>query len=189
MTMPVFTMEAANLICGDTGPASQPGQSTLLVLQEMKLPGWEENYADYSAGGAQVNYEVNTNFNRLEATFTLHGWQPPIMGLLAQADFQEQVFTAYGMIREKRSGDALKAMAVMRGRLGRVNPTAFRRGDLMGHEYSIRGIWHYELWMAPSKNSELAPIYQWDFFESWFWVWGPNGPRDLNQDLRRCLSP
>jgi hypothetical protein len=77
----------------------------------------------------------------------------------------------------------------MRGRLGRVNPTAFRKGDLQLFEYSIRSIIHYELSMSIRANTQPVSIYYWDFFDSTFIVRGPNGVEtNVNDDLIRILA-
>lgn len=187
--MNVFTMESANLVCGDTGSDNAPGKSTHLVLSELKLPGFEENYVDFIPGGAPVAIEIDTHFNRLESNFNLQGWQPEVMGIMAQSDIQLQSFTAYGLIRDRRTGEALQSVAYMRGRLGRVNPTAFRKGDLQMFEYSIRSIVHYELSMSVAVNTQPVSIYYWDFFDSTFIVRGPNGVEtNVNDDLIRILA-
>ena len=55
MTATIYTLESVNMICGDTGQGSAPGVSTHLVLQELKLPGLEENYVDHAPGGAGID--------------------------------------------------------------------------------------------------------------------------------------
>ena len=192
MAQTIYVMESANLICGDTSGATfegsgmpAPGISTHLVLQELKLPGLEENYVDHAPAGAPVAIEVPTHFNKLEATFNLAGWDPNVMGLLGQEDVPHQVFTAYGLIRDRRTAAALQAIAVMQGRLGRVNPTAFSKGNLMAHEYSIKSIVHYELWMQlAAGNNEPTEIYWWDFFLTRL----RSGQTELTNDLNRILA-
>jgi phage tail tube protein FII len=169
----LFVMESANLFCGDHDPTS----SNHLLLQELKLPALEENYSDHAAGGAPIAIEVDTHINRLEATFNLAGWNPFVMTLIGESRRERQVFTAYGLIRDRRLGDAIEAKAVIQGRLGRVNPTPFSHGNLMAHEFSIRGIVHYELYMDSEE------IYWWDFFTSTRRV----GAIDLNFDYNRIL--
>ena len=141
MANTVYVMESANLFCGDHDPAA----SNHLVLQEVKLPELAENFVDHAAGGAPFAIEVDTHIARLEVTFNLAGWTPHVMTLIGQSNRARQVFTAYGLVRDRRSGEAMEAKAVFEGRLGRVNPTSFRKGDLQAHEYSVRGITHYEL--------------------------------------------
>jgi phage tail tube protein FII len=183
--MTLFVMESANLIVTDAvvNP-SAPGITTHLSLQEVKLPGLEENYVDHIPGGAPVAMEVSMHINRLESTFNLAGWQPEIAVVLGKSDRIAQRFTCYGLIRDRRSGAPLQAKAVMEGRLGRVNPTAFRKGDLMHHEYSIRGITHYELYMGIPPTGDESIIYWWDFFTSDFII----GDRNMNQDLVNILA-
>ena len=154
------------------------------MLQELKLPALEENYVDHAPGGAPIAIEVPTHMNKLEATFNLAGWDPALMSYIGQEDPYYQRFTAYGLIRDRRTSEALQMMAVMEGRLGRVNPTAFSKGNLMAHEYSVKSIVHYELFMALTADAQtLAEIYWWDFFTSDRRI----GGRDLNHDLIRLL--
>jgi hypothetical protein len=110
-------------------------------------------------------------------TFNLAGWTPHVMTMIGQSNRQRQIFTAYGLVRDRRSGEAMEAKSVFEGRLGRVNPTSFRKGDLQSHEYSIRGITHYELYLGDDE------IYFWDFFISARRV----GGEDLNQDMNAIL--
>ena len=180
----VYVMESANLICGDTRGSSAPGISTHLVLQELKLPGLEENYVDHTPGGAPIAIEIPTHMNKLEATFNLAGWDPTLMTYIGQNDPYYQRFTAYGLIRDRRTSRALQATAIMEGRLGRVNPTAFSKGNLMAHEYSIKSIVHYELYMQVTEGAQPAEIYFWDFFTSDRRI----GGRNLNEDMIQLLA-
>ncbi|MDB5177592.1 MAG: Phage tail tube protein FII-like protein [Candidatus Saccharibacteria bacterium] len=176
MSNNLYTMEAANLVCGDGGSGANPGVSTHLQILELKLPGLEEAYVDVMPGGAPVGIEVPMSINKLESTFNLAGWNPDVMVMQGRSEKRNQVFTAYGLIRERSSGAALQAMAIMWGRLGRVNPTNFRKGDLNAHEFSIRSIVHYELYMeqrgaagqgfGSQGNRNLREIFYWDFFTS-----------------------
>jgi phage tail tube protein FII len=183
----VYVMEGANLICGDTVSGSEgtsPGVSTHLVLQELKLPTLEENYVEHTPAGAPIGIEVPTHINRMEATFNLAGWDPKIMRFMGQNESRYHTFTAYGMIRNRRNSVALQAIAVMQGRLGRVNPTAFSRGNLMAHEYSIKSIVSYTLHMQEEIGEDPLPIYEWDFFTSDFVV----GGNDINAELQQTLA-
>ena len=180
----IYVMESANVICGDTRGKSSPGISTHLVLQELKLPAMEENYVDHAPAGAPIAIEIPTHFNKLEATFNLAGWDPVLMSYIGQNDPYYQRFTAYGLIRDRRTSKALQAIAVMQGRLGRVNPTAFSKGNLMAHEYSIKSIVSYSLTMQLTANGQPSEIYWWDFFTSVRRI----GGKDLNKDMIRNLA-
>ena len=188
----IYVMESVNLICGDSvtnnaasGTTAAPGISTHLVLQELKLPGWEEAYVDHTPGGAQVGIEIPMHFNKLEATFNLAGWDPAIMAFMGQEEDKFHRFTAYGLIRDRRTSEALQALAVLEGRIGRVNPTAFSKGNLMSHEYSIKSIVSYYLAMQTSaEDPEPQTIFDWDFFTSSF----QSGQTQLSDELGRLLA-
>ncbi len=148
------------------------------------MPTMEEATQDHNAGGAMIGIEVPSHLNKLEATFNLAGWDPDIMTYIGRETRFFQIFTAYGLIRDRRSGDALQATARMQGRLGRVNPTSFSKGNLMHHEYSIKSIVSYQLTMQIVANGNPNEIYYWDFFTSERRV----GGFDLNKDLVNLLK-
>lgn len=174
MANDIYIMEAANLFCGDTDPS----KSNHLTLSELKLPSLEENLVDHVAGGAPVGVEIDTHINKLEASFNLAGWSTNVMTMIGQSTVAAQTFTAYGVIRDRRSGKAIEAKAIIGGRLSKVSPAAFKRGDLQHHEYAIRSIMHYDLFM------EGIEIYAWDFFLNQRRIGGIDINADLNQILR-----
>jgi phage tail tube protein FII len=187
MAQTIYTMESANIICGDVVGAAgpMPGESTHLVLSELKLPTIEENYVDHTPGGAMVGIEIPSHINKLEATFNLAGWDPEIMAFIGRNDPYYQRFTAYGLIRDRRSSEALQSVARIEGRLGRVNPTAFSKGNLQHHEYSIKSIVSYSLWMQLEPGNDApTEIYYWDFFTSRLRVRSD----EISDDLHRLLG-
>jgi hypothetical protein len=122
--------------------------------------------------------------NKLEVTFNLAGWSAEVMKLLARDEVPHQMFTAYGLIRNRSDSTALQCIATMHGRLGRVNPTAFSKGNLMHHEYSIKSIVFYSLFMQTIYGTNLEEIYYWDFFTSVRRV----GGIDLNRQMVQLLG-
>jgi uncharacterized protein len=170
----VFIMEAANLFCGDIDPS----KSNHLTLSELKLPTLEENMVDHIPGGAPVGVEIDTHINKLEATFNLAGWSTNVMTMIGNSVRAQQVFTAYGVIRDRRSGLAIESKAVIGGRLSKVSPGTFKRGDLQHHEYAIRSIMSYTLEMDHQE------IYAWDFFLNQRRIGGVDLNADINQILR-----
>src|SRR5512135_460871 len=109
----LLTMEAMNLFAGDENPT----RTNHLKIMNVKLPTLEENYVDFSAGGAPVAVEIATHLLRLECTFALMGWQPYVMELQGQERGDMQVFTCYGVIRDKRTAEPIEVKTVMEGRL------------------------------------------------------------------------
>lgn len=169
----IFIMEAANLFCSDADPTG----SKHLTLAELKLPPLQEMYQDHHAGGSRVQIEVAVGIQKLEPTFKLNGWDPDLLTQFGLGSAALHNFTAYGVIRDKRTGIAVESKAVIRGRLGKVEGDAFQRGELQGHEYSINEVMHYELWFADKEK-----IY-WDFFST---EWRIDGVAQ-NDDERRIL--
>lgn len=174
MASNLYVMEAANLYCGDHDPT----KSKHLTLAELALPHLTEKYQDHHAGGSRVAIEVAVGIQKLEPTFKLTGWDPDLLTQFGLGDRTKKSFTAYGVVRDKRTGSALSAMAIMEGRLGKVEPSAFKRGDLMDHAYAINEVTHYELWFDGAEK-----IF-WDFFSS---EWRLDGV-DQNADERRILG-
>lgn len=174
MAQNILVMEAVNLFCGDADPSA----SNHLTLSELKIPELVENYVEHRAGGAPVAIEVDTHMNRLEAAFNMAGWNPQVQTMIGLSTSSDQVFTAYGVVRDRRQGVAMEAKAIMSGRLGRVNAQAWRRGDLQHHEFAIRGITHYELWLDGNE------MWAWDFFLNTRRVGGVDINDDINQILR-----
>lgn len=169
----LFIMEAVNIVAGDNTANDQH-----LTIQELKLPTLEDNFADHAAGGAPIAIEVDTHMQRLEATFNLAGWTPEVANLVGRWSADQQHFTALGAIRDRRMGTILQARAIMWGRLGRVNPTNFRKGDIFAHEYSIRAITHYELTVMGQE------LFWWDFFTNVRRI----GGQDVNAELNAALE-
>lgn len=170
----IFIMEAANLFVDNEDPTA----SQHLTLSELALPTLEETYQDHHAGGSRVAIEVAVGIQKLTATFKLAGWNPDVMTKFGLGARARRPFTAYGVIRDKRSGTAIEAKSVMEGRLGKVEAEAFSRGDMQSHDYAINEILHYELWFGETEK------FYWDFFTG---EWRVDGVPQ-NDDERAILG-
>jgi P2 family phage contractile tail tube protein len=181
MTAPLLVLERGNLwVDNEDG---SPGDSNHLVVQEMKLPAIEEQYVEHNAGGAMLGVEVPTFINRLEAPFNLTGWTPQVMKLIGRTGVAALPFHLRGAVRDRLTGDLFEAEAEIRGRLGRVNPTAYQRNNNMGHEYSIRAITKYSLKLGGDE------IYYFDFFLSIMRIGGVDQERALLSILGVASGP
>jgi len=170
----IYIMEAANLFCGDHDPAN----SKHLTIEELKLPDLQEILVDHQPGGGRVGVEFAVGVEKLEPTFKLKGWD---IGLLRQFGLgvrQRQTFTAYGVIRDKRTGRAIEGKAIMEGRLSRIAPDAFQRGESMAHEYAINEVLHYEIHFDGREE-----LY-WDYFTNTIRIGGVDPEPEFNQILR-----
>jgi len=170
----IYIMEAANLFVGDHDPQN----SKFLTLEELKLPDLQETLVDHNPGGGKVSVEFGVGVEKLEPTFKLKGWDMPLLRSFGLGSTIRKNFTAYGVIRNKKNGKALEAKAIMEGRLSRVAPDAFTRGETMGHEYAINEVLHYELFFDGSEE-----LY-WDFFTNTLRLGGVDPDPDCNNVLR-----
>lgn len=170
-----YVTEAMNLFCG----MHDPTKSKHLTLAEMKLPDLAAIYADHHAGGALVGIEVNVGVSKLEPTFKLNGFDPDLITqFMASSTARKETFTAYGAIRDQRSGRAIECKTIIEGQLGRIAPDAFQRGELQGHEYAINSVTHYELHFDGKEK------IGWDFFTSLWRIDGVDQNADVNSILR-----
>jgi P2 family phage contractile tail tube protein len=152
----MLIMEAANLFCGDDDPTA----SKHLTLSELALPVLQEMFADHHAGGSRVQIEIPVGVQKLEPTFKLVGNDPALLSMFGLGSSATKKFTAYGVLRDKRTGVAQQAKAIMEGRLGKIEAETFKRGELQHHDYAINAVVHYELWI---NNAEKV---FWDFFSA-----------------------
>lgn len=159
MANPFLALEHVNLFCGTENAGSE--KSNHLILSELQLPKFEEQYIDHRPGGAPLAVEVDVIIQRLEASFQLAGMQPQVMRLLRPASAQQTWFVALGFVRDLDTGDYTQAMATMQGRLGIVEPAPWRRGTTFQTHYVIRSIVQYRLEVAGYGN-----IVTWDFYNN-----------------------
>jgi uncharacterized protein len=171
----IYVMEAANLFCGDHDPT----KSKHLTLTDLKLPTLEERFVDHMPGGGRAQIEVGLGIiNKLMPSFKLAGWDPDLLAEFGLGSRARNVFTAYGVIRDKRTGGALEAKAIIEGRLGKVDGAAFRHGELQSHDYVINEVMHYELFFNDRRK------FYFDFFTNAWEVDGVNEFADVNRILR-----
>lgn len=170
----IYIMEAANLFVGDHDPQN----SKFLTLEELKLPDLQEALVDHTPGGGKVGVEFAVGVEKLEPTFKLKGWDFPLLRSFGLGSTVRKTFTAYGVVRDKRSGKALEAKAIMEGRLSRAAPDTFSRGEAMGHEYGINEVLHYELHFDGQEE-----LY-WDFFTNTLRLGGVDPDPAFNSILR-----
>ena len=168
----LYVMEAVNLFCGDS-----PDDGKHLSIDELKLPDLEENYAEHKPGGGRVNIDIPVGINKLEAPFKLKGWDPQVMSLFGLGQKVTHQYTALGALIDKRTGRSIQAKSIMEGRMGKIAPDAFQRGEFQGFDYMIAGIMHYELYFDGVEK------FYWDFYTNALRVDGEDQNADLNARL------
>lgn len=169
-----LVLEAVNLFCGDDDPTA----SKHLTISELQLPTLQEIFQDHHPGGSRVGIEVGLGIEKLTASFSLVGMDEDLYSKFGVNDRAANTFTAYGSLRDKRTGVVSQAKAIMRGKLGQIEQDGFQRGNLVGHNYAINEILHYELYIGGSEK-----VF-WDFFAQEL---RQNGSAQ-NADERRALG-
>lgn len=152
--MPLLITEAMNLFVGDDDPAN----SKHLTLMSTKLPTMEEVTQTHHGGGAVGEIEVGgLGLKALQITFKLAGKDPQVMRQFGLGSRSVMPYTAYGAIRDKRTGTYQELKVIAEGRLGRIEDDEFKRGELQGQDHVINEIMHYEV--------------HWGGAELWFYDW------------------
>ncbi|MFO1151009.1 MAG: phage major tail tube protein [Alsobacter sp.] len=170
----LYIMEAANLFCGDHDPT----KSKHLSLSELKLPALQAMYQEHHAGGALMQIELEMGIQKLEPTFKLVGFDPDVLVQFGLGSRIKHVYTAYGVIVDRRTGRKIEAKTIMEGRLGKMEADAFSRGNLLATDYAINEVTHYELWFDGHEK------FYWDFFTNAWRVDGASEVSDTNRILR-----
>lgn len=174
MANTVYVMEASNLFCGDHDPEN----SKHLTLDEITLPSLQAMYQDHHPGGSFVAMEFEVGIQKLTSSFKLKGWDPDLLKQFGLGTPLKRVYTAYGVVRDKRTGRAIEAKAIMEARLGQATPDGFTRGNLMGYAYSLNEITHYELFF------DREEIFFWDAFTNVMRTGGQDQNAEVNNLLR-----
>jgi P2 family phage contractile tail tube protein len=140
--MPLYIQQGLNLFVGDNGPDN----SKHLNLENVKLPDLEDTTQSFHPGGAIGQIEVGgMGLKALEVTFKLTGWDPQAMSQFGVGARVQTPYTIYGLVRDKLGNTPMEVKAVLRGRMTRVAVDNMKRGDLLGTDFAIKEIVHYEL--------------------------------------------
>lgn len=173
MPATLYILEAANLFC-----SADPTGSKHLAIEQLKLPDLQEMYAEHHPGGSPVAIEIAVGIQKLEPTFKLKGFDPALLQQFGLNSPAKNVFTAYGVIRDKRTGSAIETVAVFEARLGRVAMDAFSRGQAASTDYTLSEVTHYALTFGGAEQ------FYWDFFTNVLRIGGTDQNATLNSILR-----
>jgi len=173
----MYVLEAVNLYAGDADPSN----SKFLTLTSLQLPTMEEVTADHMPGGGVGGINIGMGvLTALESGFNLNGYDPDMMTLFGLGGGERQVFTAYGVLKNKRTSEEIEAKTIMHAILSTVTPDEFTRGELQGYEYALREIVHYESYFDGREK------HYFDFFTN---VWRVDGVSKFAKRNRILLIP
>ncbi len=166
MPNPLLIMDHANMFCGGQNDKN----SNHLTLMQVQFPTMNIQYVDHRPGGAPVAIEIDTIMARFEVKFQCVGITPQIWRMLLRFEAGANEFWIYGNIREQMTGTTFQAAAFVEGQLAAVEPTPFKRGEVLSTNYAVRGIRRYRFFLGDKI------LYDWDFFTN---LWAVDG---FNQD-------
>lgn len=142
--MGLIVQERVNLFVGDDATFDS---SKHLNLDSIKLPDLEELTEAFHAGGAIGAIEVGgMGLKALESSFKLKGWDAQAMSAFGLNSRNQYPFTVYGVARDKNGNRAIEVKAIIRARMTRVQTEDIKQGSLMGHDFMLREVLHYELY-------------------------------------------
>jgi P2 family phage contractile tail tube protein len=170
----LYTVDAMNLFCG----VADPTNSKHLSIEEVKLPSLEEQMKEHTPGGARVGIEIPVGVSKLEWEFKLTGFDPQVLTQFGLSTPISNIYTAYGVIVDRRTGAQLELKAVAEGRLAKVTQETIKHGETSQMDLKISGITHYEVWFSGAEK-----IF-WDFFTNAWRVDGVDQNAVRNQILR-----
>jgi len=170
-----YMLEGVNLFMGDHDPTA----STHLELETLKMPDLEDQNVEHSPGGSvmKVNFTI-PQLSALEVSFKLKGFNPKRMREFGIGTVYRKVFTGYGSVRDKRSGQMHQAKAIFEGRIAKMAPDEAKRGDDFGHDFTVMEITSAALYFDEER------IYEVDFFTNKYIV----GENDQTADFNRALN-
>ena len=151
--MAMNILRGINLYVGDE-PVSEASKH--LELEELKLPDLEENLQTFEPGGSVGAVQVAMGLKEMEASFKLKAWDPYTMAHFGLGAAERRRFTGYGALIDEVSGVEKDIVAVMEGRLSKVEGEAMKKGDLAGHDYTISGIWFYRLSVGGTELYQIS---------------------------------
>lgn len=171
----IYIPEAMNIFVGDQGPDN----SKHLKISDVTLPTLEEKTAEHHAGGSIGAVDIGgLGINPLSLGFKLAGVDPQSAAQFGIGGSAQLPYTILGAVRDKQAGTAIALQCVAWGRMVKMEPGQFKRGDIMEQTHEIKEIMRYQmLW----NNVEL---YYYDFFSSTWRVNGVSQNSDVNAILQ-----
>ena len=175
MATTLFIMEAVNLFCGDHDPTA----SNHLELMSMKLPDLVQETQEYKPGGGIGAFNMTmTSLAALKFTFKLKGMNPERLTLFGFGQTARRRFTAYGVVRDKRTNRQMESKAVIEGCLSSITNSEYSRGDGLDHDYEVNDV------ISASHYIDGKEIYDVDLFTNRFSIGGVSQTDEANRILR-----
>lgn len=153
MAQTILNMDLAALFIGDDNPVN----SQALTLKSVKIPGLEEATKNHNPGGGVLAIDIGMKkINAPMFTFKLAGMQPDVMPRFMTS--RRQNYTLRGNLFDLATQEDKPCIAVINGKMTKVETSEFQKDDGVDTDYEIREIVKYIL------TIDNAEKYYLDFF-------------------------
>lgn len=140
----INVIDMMNLFVEDEDPT----KSQFLVLEEVKLPMFQEKTSEHMGGGAVAGLKIGMRaLEPLEFSFKLRGFNPDVINKFMTTPSTFRKYTALGNVRDLQSALDFPAKIIVGGHMTKVDHGTFKRDDAMETDYEISEITHYEFYL------------------------------------------
>ncbi|MGD9740881.1 MAG: phage major tail tube protein [Bauldia sp.] len=171
---PLYVLEAV-----DVRRADETDQSRRLTITKIALPEVKRKTTNFAPGGGIGELAIAMpQIDPIMPKFELKGYDTDIISRMGFATGQHDKWLFAGALRDKQTGKAIPARAVIQGIVSTWTPDESELGGLAGCNYEINEVTHYEFSI---DGTEL-------FYFDWMEGVGRSGGVDWFQDVRTALG-
>lgn len=147
-------LDFMNLFVDDADPES----SLFQIVESVKLPMISERTTEHNPGGSFASIKIGSRFmEALEMTFKTRGLSTDLYKVYGINGFEANAFTFRGNMRDIQTGAEKPVVAVVRGRLIKLDQSEFSRGEKISSDYSIDEIASYSLTIGGQEKVYFNP--------------------------------
>lgn len=140
----------------DVRRATQAGTSRATTISKLTIPAIKIVTSEHNPGGGvmAVNF-AQPRIEAVEPAFEVKGFDTDVFGGFGEVD--RWVFA--GSVRDKKTGKAQPARAVIEGAVTEWEPDEASPTDFVGCNHAIKEVTHYEFWL---NGEELWYVDFWE---------------------------
>lgn len=159
----------------DVRRATQAGSSRATIISKMAIPAIKFVTSEHNPGGGVMAVDfAQPRIEKVEPAFEVKGFDTDIFGGMGEVER----WTFAGSVRDKKTGKAQPARAVIEGAITEWTPDEASPTEFVGCNHAIKEVTHYEFWL---NGVELWYV---DFWERIL----RRGGVDLFAEDRRALG-
>lgn len=141
MASDIIILDAANLFMGDDDPSN----SQHLTLKSAKMPTVEEKTKEHTPGGGFADLTLGMrSFSITPMTFQLEGFNPDAVSRFMPVANRTR-YTLRGNTRSLRTSIDTPIIAVIEGRMTKMEMSEFKKDDGLMTDYEIKEIIFFSL--------------------------------------------